>query len=391
MKHFVQCIVFLVVFACTACDSDNNFFYHPVSFRGEVTEEQLVLTGILHADEKPRLYVNSSRFFQDTVPLDSMFHEGGWNGYYLYYHNPRFLPDAQVEMSVDDGDWQTMYADTFSIAQYGGATGYYFTADKLLRAGEQVAFRVRHPRFQQVASVQQRIPAPAHATITLSEIDTTQATFSFGIDLPAYTGDSTQLLRISCTTYTKMLYENYYRDSTWIDTTYQTYPHIYSNDLRFAYYDKTNIKLSKNYYGATSSIGLYVPVSNVPTHYDMIGTLSPYNHSSHLYGKPATSPNDYPQPATQLDSIEIRVATVTIDEYLVWSTLLAGHFVYQYVPDYWSSDIDEMTDIVESIQEIFNEMGNMEGVQLYDNVEGGIGHVSALNADTYIFYPSSNQ
>ena len=108
MKHFVQCIVFLVVFACTARDSDNNFFYHPVTFRGEATEEQLVLTGILHADEKPRLYVNSSRFFQDTVPLDSMFHEGGWNGYYLYYHNPRFLPDAQVEMSVDDGDWQTM-------------------------------------------------------------------------------------------------------------------------------------------------------------------------------------------------------------------------------------------------------------------------------------------
>ena len=44
-----------------------------------------------------------------------MFHEGGWNGYYLYYHNPRFLPDAQVEMSVDDGEWQAMYADTFSI------------------------------------------------------------------------------------------------------------------------------------------------------------------------------------------------------------------------------------------------------------------------------------
>ena len=123
MKRLIQYILFLVVFACAACDPDNNFFYQPVTFRGEVTEEQLVLTGILHADERPRLYVNSSRFFQDTLPLDSMFHEGGWNGYYLYYHNPRFLPDAQVEISVDDGDWQAMYADTFSIAQYGGATG----------------------------------------------------------------------------------------------------------------------------------------------------------------------------------------------------------------------------------------------------------------------------
>ena len=48
-------------------------------------------------------------------------------------------------------------------------------------------------------------------------------------------------------------------------------------------------------------------------------------------------------------------------------------------------------NIVEDVQDIFDEMGNMEGVQLYDNVEGGIGHVSAVNSSTYIFYPDSNQ
>ena len=109
MKRYIHILCLSgICLILTACDSDNNFFYHPVTFRGEVTDEQLVLTGILRADEQPRLYVNSSRFFQDTVPLDSMFHEGGWNGYYLYYHNPRFLPDAQVEMQIDNGDWQTM-------------------------------------------------------------------------------------------------------------------------------------------------------------------------------------------------------------------------------------------------------------------------------------------
>lgn len=381
MKRFIQYILFLVVFACAACDPDNNFFYQPVTFNGEITEPQIVVTARLYADSVPVVNVNRSRFFQDKDRYDSIKRYYFGNEYYEYFLKEDELPNATVQMQVNDGDWQTLQETPEHV----------YTSDYRLLPNDLVNIRVQHPDFPDVATVQQRIPAPAHATITLSEIDTTQATFSFGIDLPAYTGDSTQLLRISCTTYTKMLYEQYYRDTTWIDTTYKTYPHIYSNDLRFAYYDKTNIKLSKNYYGATSSIGLYVPVSNVPTHYDMIGTLSPYNHSSHLYGKPATSPNNYPQPATQLDSIEIRVATVTIDEYLVWSTLLAGHFIYQYVPDYWSSDADEMTDIVESIQEIFDEMGNMEGVQLYDNVEGGIGHVSAVNSDTYIFYPSSNQ
>ena len=95
-----------------------------------------------------------------------------------------------------------------------------------------------------------------------------------------------------------------------------------------------------------------------------------------------------------IDSIVLHVETVTRDEYLHWAKLLQGKHIYQSVPDFFreeTSDNSGMGNIVEDVQDIFDEMGNMEGVQLYDNVEGGIGHVSAVNSFTYIFYPSSNQ
>ncbi len=384
MKHFVQCIVFLVVFACTACDSDNNFFYHPVSFRGEVTEEQLVLTGILLADEKPRLYVNSSRFFQDTVPLDSMFHEGGWNGYYLYYHNPRFLPDAQVEMSVDDGEWQAMYADTFSIAQYGGATGYYFTADKLLRAGEQVAFRVRHPRFQQVASVSQQIPFAPQATITVLPDSYREGDIrflGFQVNLPAYRGDTSHFYRFKATTYLTNHEEYQDPDTCFHYIWHESYSYIYSRDIQFLTCKEINKSLSKGYYG--SSLGLYAPASHEPTQYQLLALQCNPKY-------PAPQRIGYDSIWAEIDSIVFSVETVTRDEYLHWAKLLQGKHIYQSVPDFFREETGDNTgmgNIVEDVQDMFDEMGNMEGVQLYDNVEGGIGHVTASTSQCYRYVP----
>ena len=384
MKRFIQYILFLVVFACAACDPDNNFFYHPVTFCGEVTEEQLVLTGILLADEKPRLYVNSSRFFQDTVPLDSMFHEGGWNGYYLYYHNPRFLPEAQVEMSVDDGDWQAMYADTFSIAQYGGATGYYFTADKLLRAGEQVVFRVRHPRFQQVASVSQQIPFAPQATITVLPDSYREGDIrflGFQVNLPAYRGDTSHFYRFKATTYLTNHEEYQDRDTSFHYTWQESYSYTYSCDMRMMTCQEINKSLSKGYYG--SSLGLYAPASHEPTQYQLLALQCNPKY-------PAPQRIGYDSIWAEIDSIVFSVETVTRDEYLHWAKMVQGKYVSRYAPDYFAEESNNNTgmgNIVEDVQDMFDEMGNMEGVQLYDNVEGGIGHVTASTSQCYRYVP----
>lgn len=389
MKRYIHILCLLgICLILTACDSNNNFFYHPVPFRGEVTEEQLVLTGILHADEQPRLYVNSSRFFQDTVPMDSMFHEGGWNGYYLYYHNPRFLPDAQVEMQIDNGDWLTMYADTFSIAQYGGAIGYYFTADRLLKEGEQATFRVSHPRFQQVASVSQQIPFTPKAIITAlpDAYQEGEVNFiNFQVELPAYRGDTAHFYRFQATTYITNHEEYQDPDTCFHDIWQENFSYIYSRDIQFLTCKEINKSLSKGYYG--SSLGLYAPVSHEPIQFQLLALQCNPKY-------PAPQRIGYDSIWAEIDSIVLSVETVTRDEYLHWAKMVQGKYVSRYAPDYFAEESNNnngMGNIVEDIQDMFDEMGNMEGVQLYDNVEGGIGHVSAVNSDTYTFYPDSNQ
>lgn len=385
MKRYIHILCLSgICLILTACDSDNNFFYHPVTFRGEATEEQLVLTGILHADEQPRLYVNSSRFFQDTVPMDSMFHEGGWNGYYLYYHNPRFLPDAQVEMQIDNGDWQTMYADTFSIAQYGGAIGYYFTADRLLKEGEQAVFRVSHPRFQQVASVSQQIPFTPKAIITAlpnAYQEKGVKFIDFQVELPAYRGDTSHFYRFQATTYITN-HEEYQDPDTCFHYIWQdTYSYLYSRDIQFLTCKEINKSLSKGYYG--SSLGLYAPVSHEPIQFQLLALQCNPKY-------PAPQRIGYDSIWAEIDSIVLCVETVTRDEYLHWAKMVQGKYVSRYAPDYFaeeSSSNNGMGNIVEDIQDMFDEMGNMEGVQLYDNVEGGIGHVTASTSQRYRYIP----
>lgn len=385
MKRYIHILCLSgICLILTACDSDNNFFYHPVTFRGEATEEQLVLTGILRADEQPRLYVNSSRFFQDTVPMDSMFHEGGWNGYYLYYHNPRFLPDAQVEMQIDNGDWQTMYTDTFSIAQYGGSIGYYFTADRLLKEGEQAVFRVSHPRFQQVASVSQQIPYTPKAIITAmpDAYQEGEVNFiNFQVELPAYRGDTSHFYRFKATTYITN-HEEYQDPDTCFHYIWQdSYSYLYSRDIQFLTCKEINKSLSKGYYG--SSLGLYAPTSHEPIQFQLLALQCNPKY-------PAPQRIGYDSIWAEIDSIVLSVETVTRDEYLHWAKMVQGKYVSRYAPDYFaeeSSSNNGMGNIVEDIQDMFDEMGNMEGVQLYDNVEGGIGHVTASTSQRYRYIP----
>ena len=384
MRRYIQFLVFISALTLASCEYHNNFFYHPVTFRGEVTEEQLVLTGILLADEKPRLYVNSSRFFQDTLPMDSMFHEGRGNGYYLYYNNPRFLPDAQVEMQIDKGDWQAMYADTFSIAQYGGATGYYFTADKLLRAGEQVAFRVRHPRFQQVASVSQQIPFAPQATITVLPDSYREGDIrflGFQVNLPAYRGDTSHFYRFKATTYLTNHEEYQDPDTCFHYIWHESYSYIYSRDMHMMTCQEINKSLSKGYYG--SSLGLYAPASHEPVPFRLLALqCNPQYPTPQRIG--------YDSIWADIDSIVLHVETVTRDEYLHWAKMVQGKYVSRYAPDYFAEESNNnngMGNIVEDVQDMFDEMGNMEGVQLYDNVEGGIGHVTASTSQCYRYVP----
>ena len=142
-----------------------------------------------------------------------------------------------------------------------------------------------------------------------------------------------------------------------------------------------NKSLSKGYYG--SSLGLYAPASHELVPFRLLALqCNPQYPTPQRIG--------YDSIWTDIDSIILNVETVTRDEYLHWAKLLQGKHIYQSAPDFFreeTGDNSGMGNIVEDVQDMFDEMGNMEGVQLYDNVEGGIGHVTASTSQCYRYVP----
>ena len=91
------------------------------------------------------------------------------------------------------------------------------------------------------------------------------------------------------------------------------------------------------------------------------------------------------------DSIVIEVKVVSKDYYRNASSLIAATNYYNSVPDYWSTEADEafgdISDIINDIQDSFAELGNMEGVQVFSNVDGGFGHVTASATERIVIEP----
>ena len=85
---------------------------------------------------------------------------------------------------------------------------------------------------------------------------------------------------------------------------------------------------------------------------------------------------------------------VSQDYYRNVASMFAGDYYYNSVPDFWQSDSDsefeDMTDIIEEIQDAFNELGNLEGIQVFSNVIGGFGHVTASATERIVVVPENN-
>lgn len=374
MKNYIAILIVALCAVCLhSCDPENNFFFHPVEFKGEITEPKLVVTGMLHAGYTPMVFVNRSVFFTERKDetKDSVWRDEF--GRYEYYADRHYLADATVEMRIDDGAWLPLHPEPYM------SDGCYYTCDRILETGEKVTIRVQHKDFHDVATVSQRIPAFPHAIISLGQYTPDDTTIPFTIELPAYAGDSTDLLRITAITYVHeyLTRYDYYSQNTVTDTTETQYPYVYSQDFRFAPYDKMNKRLSSNYFGA-GLFGLYTAVPMQPTQYAMRAVVN---------GKYYYSTSSTPT----IDSIVVNVAAVSRDEYLNAASIRAARY-YNYderVPDYFSTqESTDMTDIIEIIQDIFDEMGNMEATQLYDNVDGGIGHVSSATTQHFRIIPN---
>ena len=153
---------------------------------------------------------------------------------------------------------------------------------------------------------------------------------------------------------------------------------IYSRGLGFANYENVNTKLSLDYWGAYS-YGLFHNANRQNEEVTFPIRAHYYTYLENNTGFRGT------------DSIVVEAKMVTQDYYRNVASLEAGGYYYPNVPDYWYSSSDDdyfdMQEIINDIQESFAELGNLEGVQVFCNIDGGYGYVVASATDRLVIGP----
>lgn len=385
----------------TSCYDEGNWFSHPVKFTGEVEASRMVLTGVLYAGQRPELLLNTSYFFLDTLSTEvvEVTHQSSPNSDPYTYTTTRarrgYIDDALVEMQVDGGEWEKLRVERRKVNLYADNstnTAYveepFYTSDRILLPGQTVSIRASHPDFAEEASVTQRIPSYPGAELSFLRVDSFPNAMSYStsklavlsLTVAPYTADTTDMLCLRATSY-QTRREIYGPDAyDYPDTTilYPLEPEdaIYSNDYSFAAYDIVNEPLSYGHYGARS-LGLFRQANTTSSPLTMtLWTDYVQYEYAYEYGDLVS---DY-----TTDSIVVEVLSVSRDAYLHASSITEAGYYHKYLNDYWGSSESTGQDIIDEIMEIFDELGGMEGVQVFSNVEGAFGHVTAAATERLV-------
>lgn len=394
---------FISLLLCS-CEPDDNWFYHPVRFNGEVSDPKMVMTSTLHGDMEPMVYLNSSYFFLspnsvDTVEIYYTNGQGDRIVQKVKYPHRGFIENANVEIQINGEGWQKMLAvdtvrsDRYSYSEKFEIQDYYYTLHRRLQAGDKVELRASHPDYKETAYATQTIPM--YPNVRIEKVDTFPKLKMTGCDLvlPYIPENENLVVCVYGTAYMRgeRVWHEY--DYIWNPLTktytkidkglrnssyHNQFCYIYSSYLDCARYDVMNTSVSQGYYGAegmglhfsTASAGaeLRVPIlvfNDAPIHRE-------YSDDERL-------------DENLVDSVVLDVEILSEGAYLYRSSLVAGRYLSaDWVMDAFGSEYDMSTDIVGDIEDMFNEMGIMEQTQVYSNVDGALGHVGAIVSEHFV-------
>lgn len=382
----------------SSCEWDNNFFYHPVDFKGVEEDSELVVIAHLEAGSTPRVMVNRSYFFKystatGTDPDDNLYYidyDGDTVYAGSYGLNRGWLKDATVEMQIDGGPWEklTCGRDTLCTNEYSAMyeVVYSYRSSRVLHEGELVNLRVSHPDFPKQATASQRIPMSARAEL-LSVSDPETYNICFKLQIPEYQGADEEVMCFRATTYMSYIdvAKHLNEDSTYslpgdtIGISIYTEHYVYGQDVNFSRYDNINKQLSLGYWGS-NHVGLFCSANRYGT--DITLPIRAFYEPlvEYDYG---TSYTGY-----RTDSIVLEVRMMSRDAYLQTASMVAAGYMRVSVSDLWKQDdFFDIGDLIGEIEEVFSELGTLEGVQVFSNVEGGFGHVTASSVQRFVFVP----
>lgn len=358
-----------------------------IEYKGGNEKQQLVISADMAAGQQPACYVCSTTPTLGKVQLDTVWYErtysdGTTERYYRREHPRAFLSDASVRMRFNDGEWHTAAYDTDSKQ--------YLVADYTLSTGDRIELEVNHSALG-TATATQTVPKP----ITVSAIHTTDLypAFTekgwvwFALDLDAYTGDDNALVgvRINSGAFTcKAKKEVRHEEKVYDEDRGYTYTKV-SRDtivvldtvpLTFLYAegDMWNIPLNLRamgcqYYGAMRPNYLYFPAAQLK-HGKRIALFADQDWDNTTLWEDSLC----------LLNLSIDVDVFSYDYYVYRTSVVLSDDAnlydnYKLPTNYEYDEKYEYDDnYIEDIITEIGSLGNQEGIQIYSNVDGGIGH-----------------
>lgn len=350
--------ILLLAMLLAACETQ-------LTYNGPTEPEKLVLNCTYHQSETqpevPCVYLTHS-FFMGQHTVDTVvrrdYYYGGqgdtvWYEYTEYRPATGYVADATVEMRIGEGDWQLLHYD----AEH---KGYLPATWSGLTTGQHVDIRASHPTYGEVQTAQ-LLPHPIRgATGKYIDMDK-NGLVHLQVTLPAYEGAVTDVIGIQCTGTFQQTFRRVYNghvQSTWIDTV--DVRETYSLDPVFGLLH--NLQSKAGYYGAHTPYMLYLPASAL-TESRTIDLYADWPTGSYWGGvQMSFAPLD----------LQVNFYACTIDDYRYLSSLLS----YQgtQLSDPHGKETDTDYDLTEIMEEVAVMLGAQEGVQLYNNITGGLGH-----------------
>lgn len=331
MKPIRHIVLIVLLAALTSCE---EMFVREIDFTAEAEPEMLVLSSNNVVGLSPAVVLYHTFFFGHS--------RGKSKGE---------VSDAEVSVRLNHGEWIRLHTKTKGqSAMYNWVTDS--TVGPRLNALDTVEYVITHPLYATITA-QQVMPARAEAKVVKWEL-MPNYWLDITIEFEPYYGNADDVIGIRHDGGTL-------KATTGKQTRNLAIKNIYSNDVVFA--EAQNLE-AQGYYGAPMSYYLFFP-SSILKNKKQIHIIADCGLSS--------------KAMSQYESVSFESITLGIGS-CTYETYLYEQFVRQYkrmqlsAPSGFAEGEDNiMAEILEGISEM---LGDQEPVQVYTNIQGGLGHLS---------------
>ena len=386
MKKILYILTSLLML--TSCE---DMFRKMVVYNGDEEPPVLCLNAEITVGRPMKVYVTRSWFFLD----ENRFVGNPQNG----VTRRGIVGDANVQMQVNDGEWQTLtFVHLPDTVLYGHVTerASYYTCDYGFKAGDKVTIRAEHPDYETVTATE---VVPAEPQFTVTQNEQRDQVFSFTISVDSLPAVNDEVIFFYIVGFGRRQYtvvdlgdqvDGGYAYDSIVRNEPMVFQRLYSEDFMFSEYN-----LPRTNHGYYSQNGpLYTSADHFLSGKQVTILLdcAKYSYNGDSWEDTIGSyviANRYDLHGVGdgkliLDSVVVNVRLSNYSFYRYRATILANNGgTSRTAPEisiYDNSESGEgYGDIFSEISEVFSELGVQEGFQAYTNIDGGFGHFAFLN------------